>query len=432
VLFGAIPRSNSIRTGTRVVVCALAVAGAGLLAVSGRAYTSLQTPASTADADTAVAARRDFVRTVRVSGTVAAVRSTLVSAPRLAGPNASSLVIVRLVRGGASVKRGSLLVEFDRQQQLSNAFDRRAEYLDLEEQIRRKRAEQAAARAKDETELTQAGNDAERARLETLKNEMLPAIEAEKNTQRLEEAQAKDAQLRDTFQLKRRAAEADLRILEIRRDRAKSAMEHAERNAERMAIVSPLDGMAVIKSIWKGNQIAEVQEGEEVRAGVPIVEVVDPGGMHVRAQVNQADINQLRAGQPANIRLDAYPDLVFDGRVEQVSPLGVVSTLNPKVRTFVALVSIASSHAKVMPDLSAAVDVTVERKPGAVIVPRDAIVLDGKTRYVLVRTGDRDDVDATFERREVTVGAMCDHEAEIVSGIREGAVVRRHSAGQAP
>jgi HlyD family secretion protein len=434
VFFGAFRRSNSIRTGTRLIVCVLAIAGAGLLAVSGRAYTSVQSPAptSTSDAGVAIAARRDFVRTVRVSGTVAAVRSTLVSAPRLSGPNASSLVIVRLVRGGASVKRGSLLVEFDRQQQLSNAFDRRAEYLDLEEQIRRKRAEQAAARAKDETELTQAGNDAERARLETLKNEMLPAIEAEKNTQKLEEAQAKLAQLRDTFQLKRRAAEADLRILEIRRDRAKNATDHAQRNAERMAIVSPLDGMAVIKSIWKGNQIAEVQEGEEVRAGVPIVEVVDPAGMHVRAQVNQADINQLRAGQQASIRLDAYPDLVFDGRVEQVSPLGVVSTLNPKVRTFVALISIASSHARLMPDLTAAVDVAVERKSGAVIVPRDAIVQDGKAQYVLVRRGDSDDVDATFERRDVTIAAMCDHEAEIASGIREGAVVRRHATGQAP
>jgi HlyD family secretion protein len=380
----------------------------------------------TSDSAVAVVARRDFVRTVRVTGTVLAVNSTIVSAPRLSGPNTNSLVITRLVRGGAAVERGSLLVEFDRQQQLSNAFDRRAEYLDLEEQIRRKRAEQAAARAKDETELTQAENDASRARLEMLKNEMLPAIEAEKNTQRLEEAGAKLAQLRDTFQLKRRAADADLRILEIRRDRAKSAMEHAERNAERMAIPSPLAGMAVIKSIWKGSQMAEVQEGEEVRAGVPIVEVVDPAGMQVRAQVNQADISHLRGGQTASIRLDAYPDMVFNGRVEQVSPLGVVSTLNPKVRTFVALVSIAGSHAKLMPDLTAAVDVTVERVAGALVVPRDAIVVDGKTSYVHVRRGGSQ----SFERRDVTIGTQCDHEAVIASGLDEGAVVRRHATVQ--
>jgi HlyD family secretion protein len=384
-----------------------------------------QSPDSASDPATAVAARRDFVRTVRVTGTVMAIRSTVISAPRLSGPNTASLVITRLVSGGASVARGSLLVEFDRQQQLSNAFDRRAEYLDLEEQIRRKQAEQTAARAKDETELTQSENDASRARLEMLKNEMLPSIEAEKNTQRLEEAEVKLAQLRNTFQLKRRAAAADLRILEIRRDRARNAMEHAERNAERMAIASPLDGMAVLKSIWKGNQLAEVQEGEEVRAGVPIVEVVDPAGMQVRAQVNQADISHLQVGQTAGIRLDAYPDLVFNGRVEQVSPLGVVSTLNPKVRTYVALVSIAGSHPKLMPDLTAAVDVVVERRASALIVPRDAVVVDGKASYVQQRSNGG----GSFDRRDVTIATQCDHQVAIASGIEEGAVVRRHAAG---
>ncbi len=387
-----------------------------------------QSSDSASDPATAVAARRDFVRTVRVTGTVMAIRSTVISAPRLSGPNTASLVITRLVTGGASVARGALLVEFDRQQQLSNAFDRRAEYLDLEEQIRRKEAEQTAARAKDETELTQSENDASRARLEMLKNDMLPSIEAEKNTQRLEEAEAKLAQLRNTFQLKRRAATADLRILEIRRDRARNAMEHAERNAERMAIASPLDGMAVLKSIWKGNQLAEVQEGEEVRAGVPIVEVVDPAGMQVRAQVNQADISHLQVGQTAGIRLDAYPDLVFNGRVEQVSPLGVVSTLNPKVRTFVALVSITGSHPKLMPDLTAAVDIVVERRAGALIVPRDALGADGKTSFVQVRQSGGNG----FDRRDVTVAGQCDHEVAIASGIDEGAVVRRHAAGVTP
>jgi HlyD family secretion protein len=424
---------QSLRSATgRVAFGALALAGLAAFSTVNRASESPRSgsppAAAPADTATAVAARREFVRTVRVTGTVTAVRSTVISAPRLSGPNSGSLVITRLVRGGAPVERGSLLVEFDRQQQLSNAFDRRAEYLDLEEQIRRKRAEQTAVRAKDETELTQAENDAARARLETLKNEMLPSIEAEKNNQRLEEAEAKLAQLRDTFQLKRRAAEADLKILEIRRDRAKGAMEHAERNAERMAILSPLAGMAVLKAIWKGNQMAEVQDGEEVRAGVPIVEVVDPAGMQVRAQVNQADISHLRPGQTASIRLDAYPDLVFNGRVEQISPLGVVSTLNPKVRTFVALISIDGSHQKLMPDLTAAADVVIERVPGGLVVPRDAVTGDGKSSYVHVRQGSGDD----FDRREVIVAAQCDHEVAISSGIEEGAVVRRHAVAVAP
>ena len=62
--------------------------------------------------------------------------------------------------------------------------------------------------------------------------------------------------------------------------------------------------------------MAEVQEGEEVRGGMPIVDVVNPESMRVRAKVNQADINELAVGQAVRIGLDAYPELSFTGRVD--------------------------------------------------------------------------------------------------------------------
>ena len=97
--------------------------------------------------------RRDFVRGVRLSGTVEAIQSTTIAAPRLAGPNTQSLVITRLVRPGSTVQAGDLVVEFDRQQQLTNALDRRAELADLEQQIRKREAQERAAAAKDDSEI---------------------------------------------------------------------------------------------------------------------------------------------------------------------------------------------------------------------------------------------------------------------------------------
>lgn len=299
---------------------------------------------------------------LRLAGTVEALKSLTIVTPRLAGAGPSALVIMKLAPGGARVRAGDLLVQFDPQDQLRAGQDRRAEYLDFEEQIRKMRAEQSAARARDETELHQAANDVERARLDVSKNELLPKIDAEKNTLALEQADARLAALTRTFDLKRRAARAQIRILEIRRDRARRAMQHAEENARRMSITAPFDGLAVARQVWKGGTMGDVQEGEEVRAGLPILDLVDPGRMRVRARVNQADIGQVAVGQAARVRLDAYPDLVFEGRVEQLSPLALVSTLTPKVRSFVALVSIAGSHPNLTPDLSASVDLMAEAR----------------------------------------------------------------------
>ncbi|HSK11473.1 MAG TPA: HlyD family efflux transporter periplasmic adaptor subunit [Vicinamibacterales bacterium] len=371
-------------------------------------------PAQEANATAAgaTAQRKDFVSTLRVHGTVEAVSSWVVAAPRLAGSPGNSLVVTRLAAPGSYVQKGDLLVEFDRQGQIKAAQDRRSDYLDLVAQIQRKQAEQDIARARDDTELKQAEHDVERARLEILKNEMLSRIAAEKNEQALQEAEATLDQLRRTFDLKRRAARADLRTLEIQRDRALAAARHAEGNATKMAITAPLDGLVVRKTTWKGSGMGEVQEGEEVRPGVPILEVVSRAGMQVRARVNQADGHGLRPGMNATIRLDAYPGFALPGRLERLTPVAGASDLSPRVRFFVAIFSVTGSDPRLMPDLSSGVDVELARVDRAVVVPRGALALAGGRWFVTAEGG---------RRMEVELGPMNDVEAVVRSGLDEGA-----------
>jgi multidrug resistance efflux pump len=367
--------------------------------------------------DTAVATRGSFVRSVRVSGTVEAVQSFVAMTPRLTGAGMNTLVITRLVPAGTRVKRGDLLVEFDRQSQLRAALDRQNEFDGLEAQIRRKEADQQAALAGDESELRQAENSVERTRLDLLKNEMLSAIAAEKNQQAYEEAEARLKALRETFDLKRAAARADLRMLQIQRDRAHAAMIHARENAARMTIVAPLEGLVVPKQVFRGSGMGEVQEGEQVRAGVPILEVVSATGMQVRARVNQLDAEGMQVGQPAAIRLDAYPGKVFEGDLVQLAPIALASDMSPKIRTFVALFSIDGSDPALMPDLTAAVDVEVERLDEAVLVPRDAVFHSGEGWTVTVRSGGRDN------DRPVSVRAMNEKEVALDDAVAPGTVL---------
>ena len=404
-----------------LLIAGVAVAGIAVAGLAVRARTPEQS--ATATAATIVLKKTDFVRTVRLAGTVEAVQATAIPAPRLAGQNQNSLVIMHLIKAGTTVKPGDPLVEFDRQEQLRNALDRRAELTDFEQQIKKRRAEEVAARASDDSTLKQAESSLEKARLELVKNEMLPKIQAEKNTLAFEEAQARLKQLQETYELKRRAAAADIQILEIRRNRSETNMKQAESNADRMLITSPLPGVAVIKTTFKnGGNMTEFMEGDEVRPGQPVIEVVNPAVMRVRARVNQADMNELRVRQKVRVGLDAYPDLSFEGSIDQISPIGQQSTLSPKVRNFIVLVLVNSAHPNLMPDLTASLDVELERVPGALVVPRDAIVFEGEHAFVRVQRGGR------LERQDVGVGAMNTHEAIVTSGLQEGVTVARNAA----
>jgi biotin carboxyl carrier protein len=293
---------------------------------------------------------------LRLAGTVEAVRSWTVSVPRLAGQSLSPLIITYLVPPGTRVEPGDLLVTFDPQEQERVALDRQAEVVDLDGQIARKRSEQASQEAKDQTELTKASNDVERAKLDVRKNDHVARVEAEKNTLALEQAIARHEQLSKTFALKRKAAAADLRILEIRRERAEAALEHARENAGRMEVHAPFAGLVVIKRIYRNGAFVEILEGDDVRPGVPIIDIVDTSVMQVRAAVNQADAGLVREGQTARVGLDGFPELIFDGRVQLVAPLGVASSRSPTVRSLTAVVSIDGADPQLLPDLSAWVE----------------------------------------------------------------------------
>jgi len=166
--------------------------------------------------------------------------------------------------------------------------------------------------------------------------------------------------------------------------------------------------------------MSEVQEGDEIRAGLPFMQVVDPSRMQVRSRINQADIRDLQLGEAVKIGLDAYPELTFPGRVDGIAAVGQTSGFSQKVHSFTAVFAIEGADPKLLPDLSAAVDVELKREKNVLVVPRDAVVSDDGHTYLMTQSGD------SFAKHEVQLGAANDLEQVVVSGVEKGAVVLRN------
>jgi HlyD family secretion protein len=313
------------------------------------------------------AAQTSDTQSLRLKGKTEAVQARSIQAPLLAGQQVGTLTITKLVHSGTRVKKGDLLVEFDRQAQLRDFIDKQSQASDENDKVLEEQAKEASARAKDETEIKQAENSLSKAQLEMQKVELLSRIDAEKAQQDLDEAKATLAQLKETFELKRKAAQASIRILEIQRDRTRQTMLHAQANAALMQILSPIDGIVVFNTIWKQGNMGEVQEGDQVRPGVPFMQVVDPSMMEVQVAVNQEDLLGLSLGQKALVHLDAYPDLTFQGELQSIDPMGKNGDFSSRLRNFAASFSIKGNDPRLMPDLSAAVDV----QPAVIATPAE-------------------------------------------------------------
>ena len=326
-----------------VAVCALVVS---LTKSKDRGSASKSLPGPTVES-----------QSVRLKGMTAAVEARAIQAPLIAGQQVGTLTITKLIPSGTRVRKGDLLVEFDRQAQLRDSIDKQAQADDLNQQVIESQAKEDAARVKDETEMLDAEDNLAKAKLEMEKVELLSRIDAEKAQEDLDEAKATLTQLKQTFDLKRKAAQASIRILEIQRDRTRETMLHAQANSELMEIRSPIDGIVVFNTIWKQGNMGEVQEGDQVRPGVPFMQVVDPTIMEVRVPVNQEDLLGLKVGEKAVVRLDAYADMVFPAQLESIDPMGTPGDFSSKLRNFSATFSIQGHDPRLMPDLSAAIDV---------------------------------------------------------------------------
>jgi len=291
---------------------------------------------------------------------VGAVRFVNISAPALRGQG-GQLTVVRVAPAGSRVQKDDVLAEFDRQTQMNNFMDREADFVSLTDQITKRRAELDIEREKQRSDLQKARADVDSARLENQRNEVVSKIDAEKNQQLLAEAEATLKMQEQTLKLRQASADAELRVLDIQRERQRLQMEHAKFNYERLIVRSPIAGLVVLTPFWKGSQMGVVQEGDQVRPAAIFMQVVDPTAMVVKARTNQLDAALLRPGAPVTVRLDAYSDLQFPGRVESVGALAQAMGWSDKVKTFPAIFSVQGSDPRLIPDISASVDVELDQ-----------------------------------------------------------------------
>ena len=374
--------------------------------------------------------RKNFAQILRLNGTTQASRSFVVLAPKLEGAQVGSMVITKLVPAGTHVRKGAILVEFDPQAQTKDYLDKKSTYENLVGQTAQKQAEEEIARAKDDTAMKQAEDELKRAQLELQKNEIVSRIDAEKNQEALDEAQATLKQLKQTYELKRAASASTIRIQEIQRDRALEAMRYAQGNAARMVVHSPMEGVVVYNTIWLGGRMGTVQQGDQVRPGVPFLQVVDPSQMEVRVELNQVDLLKVHPGQRAQMHLDAYPGMTLPAVLEELSPLGHPGQFAQDVRSFAARFSVQGTDPRLLPDLSAALDVDLGSQKNVLVIPWQSIGNEADHAFVWLKTT------GSFEERTVQTGSRNDFEAVVVSGLAEGDTIRRAAveveAGAAP
>lgn len=150
--------------------------------------------------------------------------------------------------------------------------------------------------------------------------------------------------------------------------RATANLDLAKQRLEDATVVAPVDGTIIDKPVSLGQVIASATGS--VSGGTTLLKMADLTKVRVRALVNETDIGNVRAGQPARVTVDAYPERPFQGTVEKIEPQAVVQQ---SVTMFPVIVSLDNREGFLKPGMNGEVSMIVDRRENVIAVANDAV-----------------------------------------------------------
>jgi len=163
------------------------------------------------------------------------------------------------------------------------------------------------------------------------------------------------------------ASRRGLKVAQFNLDAADAEIERARDNLSYTTIVSPIDGVVTVVNVEPGELAVT---GTMNNPGTVLLEVADLSTMLVVAELDEADVGRVREGQPAKVRMLAYPDRIFDGTVRSVA----LSATRGTTKYFKTEVLLETEGDHIYSGLTADAEIEVARHDGILTVPSQAVL----------------------------------------------------------
>jgi biotin carboxyl carrier protein len=334
------------------------------------------------------------------------------------------LAITQLAEAGTIVNKGDVVARFDDE-------DTRTTVEGFQTSTKQNRANMSSLQAQIEVtrkshalSISQAKSDLDTANLDYQTKDVRSRIDAENFRLVAEQAQATYKQVLLEVPLMETSLNAQYKSAQLALQEGEAELKRQEANLDKLTLRAPFKGLVVMQTLqMRGNSsAAQIKVGDSVGFGQSVMQIVDTNSMIVNATVNQVNAELIRVGSRAEVRFDAFSDIVLPAEVYSVGAMTRQGGMRTDyVKEIPITLRMLAMDPRVIPDLTVSADVTVETVPQTVVAPREAIFRDspdGKP-YVFVQdpTG--------WVRRDVELGPMNYISASVRSGVRAGEVIAR-------
>ena len=392
--------------GVVAVVAAIAIGGFALGTRAG----------AVPDVPTAAVTQGEFVDYLQVRGEIRPAKSIVLAAPMQAG----ELQIVKLAKNGSAVKAGDIVVEFDGTSLRQRMQEKQSELKQSDAEIAQVQAQQRITIQQDDTAVMRAKYEVQRARLDLGKRDLVSKLEYEQAKLTVADAEQKVREAEQKAKSDRTGAQADVTAKRRKRDKAQFDLDRAQQGLAALVLKAPAAGVVNIMPNYRSGSMfgseVEFREGDRAWAGAQVLELPDLSSIHLEARLDESDRGRLKVGQTATVKIEAVPGKDFVATVDLISVLAKVDFSKgwPPPKNFDLGLVLKDPDAKIRPGMTATARIGIERVPGSLMAPSEAVFQHDGRPVVYRLNGSR------FDEQRIEVARRGREQVAITSGVAKG------------
>lgn len=212
------------------------------------------------------------------------------------------------------------------------------------------------------------------------------------------------------------AAEAELKVARANLEACEKKLHllgFSEEDIKQITAVHQINPVITLYSPIKGKVVdIKVVPGEMVDQAKDMMIILDPRTLWVDAEIFEKDIAKIKLGQNVEIKVPAYPEKIFTGKITYIGDV-----LKEDTRTVTVRTEVENLDLLLKPGMFASLKINLNGERPVLAVPAEAIVDQQGEKFVFLPRGEG------FELKKVTLGAKQDGYYEVISGLKEGDLV---------
>ncbi len=353
--------------------------------------------------------RGNFVQSITEAGELQSMNASSITMPNISYQYGYNFKLIGLMEHGSTVHKGDSVAALDPSSIYRYIINREESLENVKAMAEKMNIEAESSIRELEVELKNelAAYELKQLELERIQFES----DMKKKVKELEfrQSEIKLEKVKRNLRLKPEIEQYDIRINNLSIMQHEMDLESAHETLKKLTLYSPGNGLFQLNENRRNGQITKL--GDEIYVGALIASIPDISRMKTVSYVNEADISKISPGMKVIVRLDALPNVEFNGLVKEISK---ICTEKEKEKIFTTEIEILESDTRLKPGMSVSCEYICYEAEDEMYVPNSCLLKEKSHAYVFLKKG------GAIEKTEVIAGASNSGHTVIKSDLRAG------------